>query len=134
MLEINTSLSKCIIFTVCCTTEYDAVQLLSARSESKDRKVQLNGGQLAILKPEIPFLTSSHDVTLHLQMLLSTTGIRGSYYKPYISWLLRMSVSQLVDTDSGVSKSRRAISHRLLVTYFYYTQQEDLDLEDLTVY
>ena len=26
--------------------------------------MQLNGGQLAILKPEIPFLTSSHDVTL----------------------------------------------------------------------
>ena len=25
--------------------------------------MQLNGGQLAILKPEIPFLTSSHDVT-----------------------------------------------------------------------
>ena len=50
-----------------------------------------------------------------------------------------MSVSQLIDTDSGVSKSRSKKSHQSSAT-IYYTQQRDLeDLEedmeeDLTVY
>ena len=100
-------------FTACCTTEWRSSIINLHALNPKIEKCKLNGGPTCKFEAINWILTASHDLTFASANVTEYNWNKGGVStKPYISWLLRMSVSQLVDTDSGVSKSRSKKSHQ----------------------